>query len=73
MKRTVVALCLTAFATTVSFQQAPRAITLRPADATLAEPFTGDRCRRLQASPPTPLALIVVIRHPPSAFCHPVL
>lgn len=41
MKRTVVALCLTAFATTVSFPQFPRTITLRRADATLSEPFTG--------------------------------
>src|SRR5688572_10194552 len=41
MKRTVVALYLTAFATTVSFQQAPSAITLRPADATLTEPLSS--------------------------------
>src|SRR5687767_7000731 len=41
MIRTAVAIALTAVATAVSFQQAPRAITLRPADATLGEPFTS--------------------------------
>jgi len=41
MLRTAVALCLTALATAVSFQQVPRAITLRSADATLGEPFTS--------------------------------
>lgn len=41
MLRAAVALCVTAFATAVSFQQGPRTITLRAADATLAEPFTG--------------------------------
>jgi len=41
MTRAAVALSVTAFATAVSFQQAPRAIALRPPNATLAEPFTG--------------------------------
>ena len=41
MTRVAVALSVTALATAVSFQQAPRQITLRPADATLAEPFTS--------------------------------
>src|SRR5687767_209958 len=41
MIRTAVAIALTAVATAVAFQQAPRAITLRPADATLGEPFTS--------------------------------
>lgn len=41
MIRTAVATAFTAVATAVSFQQAPRAITLRPADATLGEPFTS--------------------------------
>jgi hypothetical protein len=33
--------CFSALAAAVSFQQAPRAITFRPADATLGEPFTS--------------------------------
>jgi hypothetical protein len=41
MIRTAVAIAVTAVATAVAFQQAPRAITLRPADATLGEPFTS--------------------------------
>ena len=40
MSRIAVALWLTAIARAVSFQQAPRDIVLRPADAMLAEPFT---------------------------------
>ena len=39
--RTAVAVCFSALAAAVAFQQAPRAITLRPADATLGEPFTS--------------------------------
>ena len=41
MIRAAVAIALTAVATAVLFPQSPRAITLRPADATLGEPFTG--------------------------------
>ena len=41
MIRAAVAIAFTAVATAVSFQQAPRAIMLRPADATLGEPFTS--------------------------------
>ena len=36
-----VAVCFSALAAAVAFQQAPRAITLRPADATLGEPLTS--------------------------------
>ena len=41
MIRIAVALSVVAAATAVAFQQAPRAITLRPADATLGEPFSS--------------------------------
>lgn len=41
MIRAAVAIAFTAVATAVAFQQAPRAITLRPADATLGEPLTS--------------------------------
>jgi hypothetical protein len=41
MIRAAVALSLTAFTTAVAFQQAPRNITLRSADATLGEPFAS--------------------------------
>lgn len=41
MLRIAVALGSTALAAAVAFQQAPRAIMLRPADATLGEPFTS--------------------------------
>ena len=41
MTRAAVALSVTAFATAVSLHQAPRAIALSPADATLGEPFTS--------------------------------
>jgi hypothetical protein len=41
MIRAAVALSVTAFATAVLFQAPPRALTLRPADATLGEPFTS--------------------------------
>lgn len=41
MRRSAVAIAFTAVATAVSFQQGPRTITLRPVDATLAEPFTS--------------------------------
>ena len=39
--RTAVALSATALAAAVAFQQAPRTIALRPADATLGEPLTS--------------------------------
>ena len=41
MIRAAVAIAFTAVATAVAFQQAPRAITLRPVDAMLGEPFTS--------------------------------
>jgi hypothetical protein len=41
MIRAAVAIAFTAVAAAVSFQQAPRTITLRPTDATLGEPFTS--------------------------------
>jgi|SRR5688572_18624389 len=41
MTRIAVALSVTAVAAVVTFPQAPRAITLRSADATLGEPFTS--------------------------------
>lgn len=41
MLRAAVAIGLTAVATAAAFQQAPRAIGLRPPDATLGEPFTS--------------------------------
>lgn len=41
MLRAAVATAFTAVATAVAFQEAPRAITLRRADATLGEPFTN--------------------------------
>jgi hypothetical protein len=41
MIRAAVASGIIAVATAVAFQQAPRAITLRPPDATLGEPFTS--------------------------------
>lgn len=41
MRRSAVAIAFTAVATAGLFPQAPRAITLRPAEATLGEPFTS--------------------------------
>lgn len=41
MIRATVAIAFTAVGTAVAFQQAPRAIGLRPPDATLGEPFTS--------------------------------
>lgn len=41
MLRIAVALGTTTLAAAIAFQQAPRAITLRPPDATLGEPFTS--------------------------------
>jgi hypothetical protein len=41
MIRAAVAIAFTAVGTAVAFQQAPRVITLRSADATLGEPFTS--------------------------------